>query len=351
MQFTGASETENAVVRWWKARDKLRPEQQFLVLLALLAVVAITPFGLWRLWDGDRFQALVDALVVLTLVLMAALGARERWFRVSAALFALFYTLGVAAVVWRQGVDALFWVYPAATAVFFILRAREALGLSLISLVVNTTLVWGQAGPLQIATFVVTNFLVCLFAYLFAARMWSAYRRLTAEATSDPLTGVGNRRLLDDTLQAVVEAPAPAGQTLLMLDIDHFKEVNDQYGHATGDLCLQRLTRRLGEQLTADQRLYRYGGEEFMILIEGDLQQGRRLAEQIRAAVAGQPLIRELLVTVSLGVAELGPGQDRRSWLQAVDGAVYQAKAQGRNGVVLAPLAAAPPAVSGPAED
>jgi diguanylate cyclase (GGDEF)-like protein len=161
--------------------------------------------------------------------------------------------------------------------------------------------------------------------------------RLARLVQIDPLTGSLNRRGLDQRYQA--DAPGPAPLTVAMLDLDHFKLVNDRYGHAVGDLVLRHVTAVIGQVLRADDALVRYGGEEFLLLLPGiERERGARIAERVRAAVAAAPVAvpgGQLTSTVSIGVAELRPGEARDEVIARADAALYRAKAGGRDRVAV----------------
>lgn len=161
--------------------------------------------------------------------------------------------------------------------------------------------------------------------------------RLARLVQIDPLTGSLNRRGLDQRYQPGQPSAAPL--TVAMLDLDHFKQVNDRYGHAVGDLVLRHVTAAVGQVLRADDALVRYGGEEFLLLLPGlDRERGARVAERVRAAVAAAPVSipgGEVTATVSIGVAELRPGEDRDEVIARADAALYRAKRGGRDRVEL----------------
>ena len=169
----------------------------------------------------------------------------------------------------------------------------------------------------------------------------SSREQLRDQASRDSLTGVSNRRAILEFLEEeLVRAGRNAQSTgVLMLDLDHFKSVNDALGHPAGDLVLQQVVRRLGGMLRAHDRLGRYGGEEFMIVVPAVDQIGLcELAERIRAAVDAEPFhaeVNEIQVTLSIGAAIAKPG-DRSSTkaIATADEALYKAKNLGRNRMV-----------------
>ena len=159
---------------------------------------------------------------------------------------------------------------------------------------------------------------------------------LSRLAVTDSLTGVWNRRQGERLLAADLAESRRYGPELsvLMLDIDHFKEVNDEFGHQAGDQILVELTERLTAQVRATDVLARWGGEEFVILMRHcTLADVLPLAEKLRTIVSDTsfPVVGQ--VTVSIGAAELKPDDDLASWLDRADQAMYDAKAAGRNAV------------------
>ena len=172
-----------------------------------------------------------------------------------------------------------------------------------------------------------------------AMRGWSRSRRMRALAMVDPLTGTASRHAIDECLDAAVDSAAQAGTpaALLMLDLDHFKAINDRYGHAAGDAVLAAVARAWQAHVRADDLLGRMGGEEFVVVGRGaTLAQARVLAERLREATAALRLPEidpELRVTVSIGIAEVVAGDTRMALIQRADAALYRAKRGGRDRV------------------
>ena len=158
------------------------------------------------------------------------------------------------------------------------------------------------------------------------------------DASTDALTGQGNRRALDALLGHQMDLAARTGQpfSVLMLDIDHFKRVNDDFGHMVGDDALRGFALRVREYLRQGDVCARYGGEEFVVVLPGaPLQKALEVAERVRLGVAQAPLLAtpQVHATVSIGAATLVPGQTLEDLLQTADTAVYAAKRGGRNQV------------------
>ncbi len=165
-------------------------------------------------------------------------------------------------------------------------------------------------------------------------------QELVTLATTDALTGLHNRRSFLDILQQQLKLSTPHWPgALLLLDIDHFKRVNDTYGHPAGDLVIRNIAQGIRDSLRQDDITGRLGGEEFAVLLpKATLQQAQQLAERIREHVAATPTITHketIYVTISIGVALLY-GQDENSVQSQADQALYQAKNSGRNRVCCA---------------
>ena len=158
------------------------------------------------------------------------------------------------------------------------------------------------------------------------------------DAATDALTGYGNRRALDEILNEQIEIAGRTGQALsvLMVDIDFFKMINDTYGHLIGDDALRAFARRLREHIRPGDFCARFGGEEFVVVLPGTtLHTALEVAERLRIGVGKSPLLTKPLVTVtvSIGAAVLIPDRTAEDLLNAADAAVYAAKHGGRNQV------------------
>ncbi len=169
-------------------------------------------------------------------------------------------------------------------------------------------------------------------------------RRYERAAMFDGLTGIHNRRWLDETLHRLVrrvEGTDGASLSIALLDIDHFKRFNDDFGHEAGDHVLTVVAQVLASNLRPTDLVARFGGEEFVILFpDTDLQLAKLASERVRRAIAAEALSmeeRELpSVTISMGVAQFRSGQSVPELLKAADSAMYRAKEAGRNRVIVA---------------
>jgi diguanylate cyclase (GGDEF)-like protein len=171
-----------------------------------------------------------------------------------------------------------------------------------------------------------------------SARLQSQLER---DALFDPLTGLNNRRWLEARLPRLIKRYQYSGQSLsvLMIDVDHFKRLNDTYGHLAGDIVLSALGQALLEHLRPTDLSVRYGGEEFVVILpSADLAGARIAAERLRRAVKTTPIVTHQgatlpSVTISIGIAQLSGDEDAASVLARADVALYRAKNLGRNRV------------------
>lgn len=185
--------------------------------------------------------------------------------------------------------------------------------------------------------------LLALMLWL-AWRQWRQSRRLHRLALTDPLTGISNRRHIEHMLHMAVDEARRAHRalTVIMLDVDHFKRVNDSHGHPVGDQVLEQIVQACQGALRQFDRLGRMGGEEFLVVLpDTDLEGGLQVAERLRAnVVAARPTVAgiELQLSISLGVAQLRHADTgAASLVRRADAALYHAKDNGRNRVEAAP--------------
>jgi diguanylate cyclase len=166
---------------------------------------------------------------------------------------------------------------------------------------------------------------------------------IRAESLTDPLTGLGNRKYFDRSIEMAVQAAQATGEplSLLMFDIDHFKSFNDSYGHLTGDQVLRLVGMSLKQTIKGQDITARYGGEEFAVVLPNTaLRQALTVADHIRRAVMAKELKKkstgEILgrVTISVGVSILKQDDDTDSLIERADACLYAAKRNGRNRVI-----------------
>jgi diguanylate cyclase (GGDEF)-like protein len=180
--------------------------------------------------------------------------------------------------------------------------------------------------------------LVTAIVVLVTCRSLSAYQqRIEDLAATDKLTGAYNRKAFDHMFEQARVVAERNGKTLsmLILDLDHFKKVNDSFGHQAGDAVLKEVAQMIRASIRETDLFFRFGGEEFLIVLTGcQLANAGKIAEKIRSSIHRHPLRYEketILMTASFGVAEYLPGEDVSLLIRRADQALYEAKENGRN--------------------
>lgn len=207
-------------------------------------------------------------------------------------------------------------------------------------------LVLQRTGPNQggILTTLINNLLIALLITLVV--LWLAnltigdyQRRLELLATTDRLTGQLNRTAFDPLFGGLTQAAQRRGGSLsaLLVDIDHFKAINDNRGHPVGDRAIQHVCEQMADHIRRDDHLFRWGGEEFLVLLpDCGPDAAERMARDICQAMRSQPLREggiEIPITVSIGLTGWQPGEDQHDLLARADRALYLAKQAGRDRV------------------
>ena len=312
-----------------------------ITFLGSIVLIGITPFTVLRGINGQWGSLAIDILVQGG-ILGSMLRAWTTGGTHGPSLF-LGYFIGLMAViaVYILGIPGKFWFYPAIIASFFLIDRRKAMAISLFGLFAVSA-GGGLAGSFaEAASFFVTVVVSALLSYVFAYRSALQRAQLETLATKDALTGTFNRRSLFDEVERVRKILAREYRTygILMLDLDFFKHVNDHQGHAAGDRVLVDFALLLEQNIRQDDHLFRYGEEEFVVLIQQSTQKNlQTIAEHLRSVT--EQHIRSpngSLVTTSIGGALLCPEETVETWFARADAALYLAKNQGRNQVVIDP--------------
>jgi diguanylate cyclase (GGDEF)-like protein len=303
-----------------------------LLVMALMVVLAAinTSLGLddTALLAWSIFAATAIG-VLLLLALPHAAGGTIFFCLIVAVL------LAVPAFGLYHGRNMQHWAYILPPLLVFLVRATPALvGMVLFGIYVTLTIVPLLSG-IDVIRFAAGYGLLVCFMYTYALLQERAAAMLRYHSDHDALTNCLNRRTFNEALDRLEAARSPARCTFLLIDIDHFKSINDQHGHLVGDRIITQVAAVLGRELDPGTPLFRYGGEEFAVMLEGaEGSAGAHLAERLRTAAARADF-QGVAVTVSIGVAEWRAGHGTVSAAVGhADQALYDAKRGGRNRVV-----------------
>lgn len=316
------------------------PVESYLpLILSAAGAVGVLPFMILRYLQGEWIAAFVDSVIVVGFTCLGFYVYRTRRIRFASIAISVFCMAGVISTVYVIGPHQVYWAYPALMAVFYLVRAHEAIGFAVVTVAALTPRLLGNLDSHATTTILITIVVMSTFAFAFSLITNRQRELLVQLATKDPLTGAGNRRYLDSKLHEVVNAHRRTGASvsMLSLDLDHFKKVNDVHGHAVGDQILKSITDIINLRIRITDSLYRIGGEEFVVVLEGqDLKRAAHLAEQLRTLVEANELVPDHSVTISFGVAELQENESATDWMHRADEALYRSKRAGRNTTHLA---------------
>ena len=324
------------IVRTNTGRKRL--ETYLPLLLAITGGLGVFPFAVLRFMERQWTAAIIDTVIVSGFLALGIYVYRTRRVRLASIALSVLCIGGVIATVYLIGPHQIYWAYPALMAVFYLIRPRVAIVLAVFMMVALLPALLPVSDTHITTTIIITILVTSAFAFAFALITNRQRDQLLHLATKDSLTGAGNRRALDSKLTELVNSfqRNQEASSIILLDLDHFKKVNDIHGHAAGDRILKSLTEIINLRIRVTDSLYRIGGEEFVVVLDGqDLHRAAHLAEQLRTLVDANELVPDQTVTISLGVAELKDGEGPNDWLHRADEALYRAKDAGRNSTSL----------------
>ena len=313
--------------------------EKIILIGCLLGVIGVIPFTLYRFLEGDYMLAFIETCMAVSISSIFIYVWITHKTDVAAPLMSSIYLGVIIAAVHIKGPALIYWSYPVILSIFCILQARTALLFSLASMLLLFPALYPTLPFNEIMLIYMTLAISSLFGYSFTWVTNQKHLELSNLAVRDGLTGTLNRRALDESLELLISRHKHKAfkASLIIMDLDHFKNINDTYGHGVGDHILIKVAGLLRSTIRVSDSIYRYGGEEFVLVAEGaDLAEAAVLAEKIRARVEDSQLLEKKKVTISLGVAKLGQNTSAQEWLAQADDALYQAKHKGRNQYCLA---------------
>jgi diguanylate cyclase (GGDEF)-like protein len=300
--------------------------------MAMLIVLGVLNFRSGRtdsVWLSIVVFLVLAASLVMLLTVPRELGGKI-YFWMTAAILVFLPWFG-----YHEGRTFHYWTYMLPPVLFFVMRTAPALLFMIVFGIYSCLMAIPITPAIDVARIGLSYLLLVGFMYTYAQLEERAAAMLRYHSDHDALTNCLNRRTFNEQLHKI--ETAGQGCALLLMDIDHFKSINDQHGHLVGDRVITQVAAVLGRVLDADARLFRYGGEEFAVVLPGyDEAGGKALAERLRAAVE-EGDFGDVAVTISLGVAAWTAGSGTMAHaLDAADHALYAAKRGGRNRVVAA---------------
>lgn len=317
-----------------------RTHQEVVLLgFSALAIICISPFIFIRYANNDLDVAIVDAIATIIMALFFTFVYKTRKVEIASFSIAIFSMLIVLVDIYLSGQTIIYWFYPTLIATYYLTTYKVALKISLIATCILMLIVYPLIGAVEFTVVVFTTLLMNMFSYLIFRSVFKVQEQLQQLATTDTLTNCGNRRALESHLSELINRYNRSAfpLCLIIFDLDHFKAINDKYGHVVGDQVLKEISKLVMSNTRSFEKTYRYGGEEFITLpLEVEIKDAVLIANKLRKLVESYNFPSDIKLTVSLGVAQYKKDELANSWITRADTALYEAKESGRNKVVTA---------------
>lgn len=323
-------------------QQKAQPFPDFIIKstqgVGLSAAILLTPFTVNN-FIQDRYLLGVFTLVILTLCSISAYSCYRGRYLLNINLFGIAPAFMIAIIIAlsQLGVAGSYWASLGIIAFYFILPEKPAWIGNLIFIGFLIPVGWNVLEPAVAMRFFAVILGISFFSFLSIREIHKQHRQLKKQSITDPLTGLYNRSLLQSSLESAIHQNGRTGteMALIMLDLDHFKKVNDELGHDAGDSALKAMGSFLNNSFRSSDTVFRIGGEEFLALIYNtDKANGLFVAEKLREEIEQLHLVPSRTTTVSIGVAALESGMNWEQWMKQCDDNLYRAKSNGRNQVV-----------------
>lgn len=312
-----------------------------LSLMAIACSVLAAPLAIVNFVDG--YPEL--ALPILCMVIVLAVNAYAFRFRRVVVITMGFFLVSLLVVIYisllRRGIYGSFWAFPCVLLIAFALpKWIFQIYAGILVVAASVMMLWLIDFNVAIRASL-SLLAVVIFTNIFLHVLEKLQERLITDSTHDPLTGALNRRELDALLGETIErkrrSNAPA--SLLLFDIDDFKSLNDDFGHAVGDDVLRKFVTLIVTHSRKLDKLFRTGGEEFVLLLPDTTIEGAKvLAEKLLIDVAEANFVPGRHITTSIGLIDLQPLQTVDEWIKRGDTALYSAKQGGRNRIAVGKL-------------
>ena len=309
-----------------------------ITLMGSFGIVSLLPYAIYRAYHANYTVAIADSFAIFSIVIAVAYAwITNNTVRPGLYLSIVFSTTAVVVTI-NLGINGFFWVYPLILFNFFMVSPSRAL-LAMMA-VLGSLIIYNIFKPniifsndYQMTSFLVTCSLASILSFVFAYRTQHQRDRLQQLAAHDPLTGAFNRRVMIEELRrATRDSRSGRSYSLLIMDLDHFKRINDSFGHSVGDQVLIDFASIIKAMVRENDMLFRHGGEEFALLLPDTNQQGlTSIADAVQKTIFSKLASPAGAVSVSIGGATLKESDHWEEWINRADECLYVAKKMGRN--------------------
>ncbi len=318
-------------------------EEIIIMAASIVAAATILPFAFYRFFQGQNTIALLEIIAVCIIATIGLIVWKTRDIEYTSIALSIIMLTGIVTLTYLVGSSIFLWIYPIIITVYFLNTTIKSALMVVPALIALFPLVYMEKTTIEFASAVVTVSITLLFSHVVSEKIRRQQHRLQNLINYDGLTGALNRRSLNDRLELLQslyfrhKSRGSNISSVIIFDIDNFKSINDTRGHLEGDKILIKLTKHIKTMIRKTDEFYRYGGEEFVVIVNGsNLFKAGELAEKIRAEIQEIELTKDLKVTASFGVAEVQSLEESNNWLARADKALYRAKRAGKNRVYLA---------------
>jgi len=308
------------------------------ILFMLAAILTLCTFVIYRYIHQDYILTFVFGIALLPLCITLILEIRRKSNLFQKQLTLLIICGAIIFSCYEIGYKGLIYISPTVFIFFFLFNLKSSLIFSTLYACISLVSALQVESVELVLRFSVATFDCIIFAAIFAHIINKQRQALVHLANTDELTGALNRKQLKTKLELSVyeyqQQQIPA--SLLLIDIDFFKMVNDNFGHIMGDQLLNKFSQHIQKKIRKDDLLFRFGGEEFLILLPNtQFESAAIVAEDLRRSIEEQHFLdQHTQVTCSIGVADLRQADTLDTWLKTCDNLLYNAKNAGRNCVV-----------------
>lgn len=326
---------------------ELKPNYREVMAYQIYSAIGflVAPFSIWALFRGQYLLALPPLATSILCIINVIHFRKFQRFYTPRYVISLLYMVDIFIVVYELGAVGAYWAFPTMLALYWVHQRRLAVqlvSLFYIGVCASAYLVVPLETTLRIAATLLTT---AVFFNIAAGILEQQYDELETLTVTDHLTGAYNRRYMDGKIDELIERQkrTRGNASLIALDIDHFKKINDEFGHSIGDRVLVDIVKLIDSRVRVLDSVCRSGGEEFLIILPDTSEaHAKALGDELRHSIGNTALLKGSHVTVSCGISDLVPGDSRDSWLRRCDKALYTAKRNGRNtvAVVKAPMQA-----------
>ena len=309
-------------------------EMSIMYSISSVVIVVISGFAVYRWQTDDIRGAVINTLIVSMVLGTVMLSRKPAYAGLSLKMFGLTSCSAALLSSFFVSNNGLLWALLVLLVNTLTLSRAWALSLNAIVIISLTAANHLYENVLQHVSWTTVAILITGFSQLSMDQLRQQRTLLATQANVDPLTGAGNRRLMKQHLQELANGrrSGELTATLMVFDLDKFKDVNDEHGHETGDRVLVEFVNSAHASMRADDGFYRMGGEEFVMLLHGmDEATARTYLPELQQRLSGQVSTPSGTLEFSAGAAAMRKGETWSQWLARADKALYSAKATGRN--------------------